>query len=203
MNMNKTPNWGDWEQLIPPYFSDTCRRVLGNYLNENHFIEIREEEGGGLTFSRLNTFIEIKYILETVPQYLTIILGIEGEGRIDCLHSIPDNQLKFWTNVSQFKNEAELEKALIQFRDGIFEAYTKPLWSNVDQLKDVIEAFRAQALEESERDMLESRLSQARQVAEIAWKNKDYALVVKHLKPLCDSLLPFEVAKLKFAEKHL
>lgn len=46
-------------------------------------------------------------------------------------------------------------------------------------------------------------LQQARRKADDAWRQKDYSLVVKNLKPLRDSLSPSEVAKLEFAEKHL
>jgi len=50
---------------------------------------------------------------------------------------------------------------------------------------------------------LETELFQARRAAEAAWHKKDYAAVVKALKPLRAALTATEVGKLEFAEKQL
>ena len=50
---------------------------------------------------------------------------------------------------------------------------------------------------------LDVQLEQVRKKAEVAWHNKDYATVVRTLKPLRGSLSASEIAKLEFAEKHL
>ncbi len=49
---------------------------------------------------------------------------------------------------------------------------------------------------------LETQLVQARRKSEAAWREKDYAAVVKALKPLRDALAATEVGKLEFAEKQ-
>lgn len=49
----------------------------------------------------------------------------------------------------------------------------------------------------------EVELLQARRAAEVAWRNKDYAAVVKALKPLRAALTATEVRKVEFAEKQL
>ena len=48
---------------------------------------------------------------------------------------------------------------------------------------------------------LEVQLQQARGKAEVAWRNKDYAAVVRNLKPLRSILSVTEIEKLEFAEK--
>lgn len=50
---------------------------------------------------------------------------------------------------------------------------------------------------------LETQLTQARRKAETAWHAKDYAAVIKALKPLRAALNATEVGKLEFAEKQL
>lgn len=49
---------------------------------------------------------------------------------------------------------------------------------------------------------LETQLVQARRKAEAAWHTKDYAAVVKALKPLRAALTATELGKLEFAEKQ-
>jgi len=49
---------------------------------------------------------------------------------------------------------------------------------------------------------LESRLACARAEAGLAWRKKDYASVVKALKPVRAALTAAEVGKLEFAESH-
>lgn len=49
---------------------------------------------------------------------------------------------------------------------------------------------------------LETQLVQARRKAEAAWRAKDYAAVVKALKPLRAALTATEIGKLEFAEKQ-
>jgi hypothetical protein len=50
---------------------------------------------------------------------------------------------------------------------------------------------------------LEVQLQQARRVIETAWPDRDYATVIRTLKPVRDLLSESEVAKLEFAEKHV
>ena len=49
---------------------------------------------------------------------------------------------------------------------------------------------------------LETELFQARRTAEAAWRTKDYAAVVKALKPLRAALTATEAGKLEYAEKQ-
>lgn len=49
---------------------------------------------------------------------------------------------------------------------------------------------------------LETQLEQARRKSEAAWRKKDYAAVIKALKPFSADLTVTEVGKLKFAEKQ-
>jgi len=50
---------------------------------------------------------------------------------------------------------------------------------------------------------LETQLVQARRKSEVAWRKKDYAVVVEVLKPFRAALTPAEVGKLEFAEKTI
>jgi hypothetical protein len=149
----KKPNVRGWEQLICPYFSPTCRRVLGAYLQENDFSEKGENEIGGLVLSRADIFLEISYELETAPSYaLSIVLGT-GDRKYDegghpcCVpywYLLPPGRPEHRGAGVRFTNERELESLLTRFKDSILEPYAKPLWLNVEKLELTIANFRAE-----------------------------------------------------------
>jgi hypothetical protein len=148
----KTPNLNGWEKLICPYFAPTCQRVLGQYLEDNGFTETGLNEIGGVMFSRFGIFLEVSYELETVPQDLTMCLGI-GEkkydkgGHICCVpywYLLPRDSPENTATGAGFKNEAELEKLLLRFKDVVLETYARPLWLNLDRLEKAITNFRAE-----------------------------------------------------------
>lgn len=143
---------GGWERLICPYFAAACRRVLGRYLEENGFAEKGLNEVEGLMFSRFGVFLEVSYELETVPQALTMVLGV-GEKKYDegghpcCVpywYLLPRDRPEHRGESIRFKTESELEALLVNFRDQFLEPYAKPLWLNVDSLEKAIANFRAE-----------------------------------------------------------
>lgn len=67
----------------------------------------------------------------------------------------------------------------------------------------IFSRLKLQREELSRQYALETQLEQARRISEAAWRKKDYATVVKALKPLRAALKASEVRKLEFAEKQL
>lgn len=147
-----TPNLNGWEKLICPFFGPTCRRVLGNYLEENGFTEKGQTEIGGITFSRFGVFLEINYELEMFPQSLTIAIGVGdekyNEGRHPCFvpywYLIPRSRTENRAGFTRFKNEGELEALLTHFRDNVLESDAKSFWLDVEKLELAIGNFRAE-----------------------------------------------------------
>ena len=148
----KIPNLNGWEKLICPYFAPTCRRVWGQYLEDNGFTETGLNEIGGVMFSRFGIFLEVSYELELVPQALSVVLGIgdkkyDGGGHPCCVpywYLLPRDSPENTATGTRFKNEAELEALMLRFRDIFLEAYAKPLWLNLDRLERAIANFRAE-----------------------------------------------------------
>lgn len=69
--------------------------------------------------------------------------------------------------------------------------------------KQLFSRLKVQQKEIAAKYALEVELRQARRQSESAWHRKDYAAVVKALKPLRAALTATEVRKLEFAEKQL
>jgi len=144
-------NWNGWERLICPYFEATCRCVLGYYLKENGFAEkgLAEKEDSGLTFYRSEIFLDIGYELESVPQTLTMTIGIDNKVYdkklrpcyIPYWYLLPQDHWAHQAYGRGFRNEAELEALLIRFRDEIINPYAKPLWLNIDYLWKAVTSF--------------------------------------------------------------
>jgi hypothetical protein len=68
--------------------------------------------------------------------------------------------------------------------------------------KQLFARLKVQREELARNYALETQLEQARRKSEAAWRKKDYAAVVKALKPLRAALTANEVGKLEFAEKQ-
>lgn len=148
----KASNLSGWERLICPYFAATCRRVLGQYLEDNGFAETAVNEIGGVVFSRFGMFLEVSYELELVPQALSVVLGI-GHNKYDpgghpcCVpywYLLPRNRQEHRGEQITFKTESDLETLLFRFKDEFLESYAKPLWLNLDRLEKAIENFRSE-----------------------------------------------------------
>jgi hypothetical protein len=148
----KTPNLHAWEKLIRPYFAPTCRRILGQYMEDNGFTETALNEIGGVMFSRFGVFLEVSYELEVVPQALSVVLGI-GEKKYDagghpcCVpywYLLPRDRPEHRGETIKFKTESDLEALLLRFKDEFLEPYAKPLWLNLDRLENTIANFRAE-----------------------------------------------------------
>lgn len=158
----KTPDLYGWEKLICPYFTSTCRRVLGQYLEGNGFTETGLNVIGGVTFSRLGVFLDVDYDLEPAPQELTMLLGITnkkyGPKAQSCRvpywwllrRNSPENTVSNTRRRNEaelefvrFRNEAELEAVLLRFRDVFLETCAKPLWLDPGRLEQVIDEFTA------------------------------------------------------------
>jgi len=147
-----TPNLNGWEKMICPYFAPTCRRVLGQYLENNGFIETGLNEVGGVMFSRFGIFLEVSYELELVPQALSVVLGI-GDKKYDagghpcCIpywRLLPHDKPEHRGEQIRFKTESGLELLLLRLKEEFLEPYAKPLWLNMDHLEKAIANFRAE-----------------------------------------------------------
>jgi len=148
----KTPNLNGWEKLICPYFAPTCRRILGQYLEDNGFADVGLNEIEGVMFSRFGIFLEISYELEMVPQDLTMVIGI-GDKKYDtgghpCFvpywHLLPRDRPEHRAGSTRFKTQVDLETLLLRFKDEFLEPYAKPLWLNLDCLEKAIGNFRSE-----------------------------------------------------------
>jgi hypothetical protein len=210
LNMNAQKRNG-WEKLICPYFAVTCRRMLGRYLEENGFAEKGLNEVGGLVYSRFGIFLEISYELEMVPYCITVALGM-GDKKYDkkrypCYvpywYLLPREYPEHQAGSARFKNEAELGVLLTRFRDKFLEPYVKPFWLDSGALQREIERFNKEIEEKHFVFEQERKRNFIRQNLEIFWRSKDYAKVIEFLKPLRNELLPIELRKLEYAEKHL
>ena len=145
-------NLNGWEKLICPFFGPVCRSSLGAYLVENGFMEKGKNEIGGFVYTRFGVFLEISYELEVVPQALSMVLGI-GDNKYDesghpcCVpywYLLPRDRKEHCGKGLNFSTAAELERLLVQFKDGFLEPYAKPLWLSPDSLDVVIRNFRAE-----------------------------------------------------------
>ncbi len=149
----KKPHLNGWEGLICTFFGPTCRRVLGQYFEMNGFTEVRENEIGGVWFSRFGVFLEISYELETVPQTLSVVIGV-GENKYEspsghpcCVpywYLLPRVDSQNQSGLVGFKTESELETLLGQIKDNVLEPYAKPLWNNIEKLEVTIANFRSE-----------------------------------------------------------
>lgn len=148
-----TQNLGGWERLICPFFAAVSRRVLGNYLEENGFLEKGLNEIQGLVFTRFDAFLEISYELDTGPNYaISMVLGL-GDKKYDegghpcCIpywYLLPRDRPEHRGELIRFETEAELEALLLRFREQFLESYAKPLWLDLDGLEKAITNFRAE-----------------------------------------------------------
>ncbi len=82
------------------------------------------------------------------------------------------------------------------------ESFQRCLAAGILNDNQLFSRLKLQRQELTKNYALDVQLQQARRKTETAWHNKDYATVVKIMKPLRGSLSASEVAKLEFAEKH-
>lgn len=143
-------NFNGWEKLFCSFFTPICRHVLDSYLADNDFIESKTKPTGAMVYKRNDIFLEIGYLPETCPDYeLRIILGLRNgvdengrSTRVPLWYILGKSVLQklpalFWT----FKNEADLERLLLEVKNSFLETNAKSLWLNPDQLSGKIEEF--------------------------------------------------------------
>jgi hypothetical protein len=148
----KTPDLNGWEKLICPFFAETCRHALGSYLEDNGFREFKQNQIGGLLFSRFGVFLEISYVLEVFPQDLTISLGTsqelyDSDGRpcfIPYWYLLPMGSNERNANFTGFKTKTELESLFENFAKLFLETHFKSLWMKVDNLEKMILNFQSE-----------------------------------------------------------
>jgi hypothetical protein len=88
---------------------------------------------------------------------------------------------------------------LIEKIAAIIASYATPL---LEGDENAWKRIAEQRRKESQNYALERDLRMARAEVEVAWRKKDYAVVVKALKPLRAALTATEVGKLELAEKQ-
>ena len=143
----------DWDRLNCEFFASNCRRVLGDYLEDQGFVENEQTPVRGILYRRFDVFLELSYDPQTSPNYSpTIVIGT-GTGKYDDAgrpagvpfwyvipNNLPERDYTFWT----FKTEADLESVLARIKDSVLDLHAKPLWFNLDRLEKCIQNFRAE-----------------------------------------------------------
>lgn len=144
-------NTNGWDQLNCQFFTQICRRVLGNYLQQQGFLEKKTTAIGGIVYTRFDVFLEVSYDAATCPDYSpSIVIGIgdqtyDKEGRLAGVpmwyalsEGHPQRTRRYWT----FKTEEELERVFTEIKEQFFETSAKQLWLNSDVLEKTINDFR-------------------------------------------------------------
>lgn len=138
-----------WEKLLCAYFESVCLRVLGDYFDNKSFTP-RKTKVGGVLFQGRGVFIEVSYIPETAPRYApTLIVGIGSEkydnnGKptgVPLWYVIPDNCPEQKYSLWKFSSESELVSILEKIRAEILEQYVRPLWENMQTLREQVKKF--------------------------------------------------------------
>ena len=142
-----------WEQLNCPYFKDTTREILADYLANLGFSEKRITNGGGVVYSNIDVFIEVGYDTNLFPNYSTrVVIGF-GDGAYDELgafsgipmwYIIPKNHpyrtKVYWT----FASKEELLKILVEVKQEFLETTVVPLLQNHQKLSTIIDNFQSE-----------------------------------------------------------
>lgn len=142
-----------WEQLDCRYFAETCREVIGDYLEAQGFAEKGLTNGGGIIYSRFDVFLQINYDTNLYPKYtFTTVVGI-GDGAytkqgrfsgVPMWFILPEDHLYrtrvHWT----FSSKDELAKVLEEVRAEFLETTVVPLLLNRDGLERMIANFRSE-----------------------------------------------------------
>ncbi len=104
-----------------------------------------------------------------------------------------------WAFGSTARTLADAQR-LIEKMAAIMASYATPLLEGDNR---AWERIAEQRRKESQNYALERDLRMARAEADVAWRKKDYASVVRALKPLRAALTATEIGKLEFAEKQI
>ena len=144
-----------WEQLDCEFFTEVCRRVLNDYLQDLSFLERRTTPRGGVVYNHSDLFLEFSYDTNLFQSYsIRVNFGI-GDGAYSDLGDYngvpmwyilpkdhPYTQKVHWT----FKTEHELESVLAEIqRDFIDKVFTTLVGDRV-RLENVVATFQAEHL---------------------------------------------------------
>ena len=141
-----------WEQLLCPYYAETCLRVLGEYF-ESHTLQHRESRTGGIVFHGRGAFVEVSYDPHTFPSYAPTLIVGTGAEKFDQAGSpcgVPiwfllsddcsERNYSFW----RFQSEAELDSVLRRILEQIIQPHVEPLLTRPELLADAVKRFQAQ-----------------------------------------------------------
>jgi hypothetical protein len=142
-----------WEQLDCRYFAETCREVLGDYLENHGFKEKRLTNGGGIVYGRFDLFLEVSYDTNLFPKYTTRVVVGFGDGAynkqggfsgVPMWYIIPQDH-PYRTRVHwTFSSKDELAKVLEEVKTEFLETTLVPLLLNRDGLERIIGNFRSE-----------------------------------------------------------
>lgn len=140
-----------WDQLLCPYFTESCRRWIGPHIASYGFIESDVTMIGEPIYRNGKLFVQVGYEPETFPRYSpTIVIGsgqskFDPQGKSCCVplwFLIPqgsdERSYSFWT----FGSSDELNTVLEKIWNQIIESYVRPLIDEPAFLNSAIARFR-------------------------------------------------------------
>ena len=201
-----------WEQLNCNYFAETCREVVREYLEVYCFAERELTTGGGIVYSRFDTFLELNYDYHLYPQYsfqLSVGFIVElannrtGYRGIPLWYLVPEDHPYRKGTIGGFRNKDELVGLLDEARRNILEYFAIPLLSDRDRLASTVGKFNFECNEQRRRNDYEREMEIMRREANLAWGRRDYKAVRKIFEKHRNDLTPSEQLKLNYACKKL
>ncbi len=201
-----------WEQLNCNYFAETCREAVREYLEVYCFAERELTNGGGIVYSRFDTFLELNYDYHLYPQYsfqLSVGFIVElannriGYRGIPLWYLVPEDHPYRKGTSGGFRNKDELVRVLDEARKDLLEYFAIPLLSDRDRLASTVGKFNFECNEQRRRDDYEREMEIMRREANLAWGRRDYKAVRKIFEKHRNDLTPSEQLKLNYACKKL
>lgn len=134
-------------------------------------------------------------------------IGLEIESALSPADAYSFSEILRWVDHEQSEQYRNYATHTVQgVAEGVgklAELFQRCIAAGILNDKQLFSRLKLQRQELARNYALETQLEQARRKTEIAWRKKDYAALVKALKPLRAALTTSEVGKLEFAEKQI
>jgi len=123
-----------------------CRRILGNYLEQQGFIENDGNGGDEILYVRFDLFLKVTFE-EPRPDYQPGVILEFGERPCDegghlaktpAWHTLPKGHPQRRSGYWIFQTDEELETVLLEIRSKLTTASQKHLWLSQDALEETI-----------------------------------------------------------------
>ena len=193
----------DMSEWTYPFFGPTCREVLDSYFQRYGFRPIESAESVRVSYTNSRQSVDFSYWVEDRPR-CTVMVGIGEVGigeagviSVGEIIEITDPADQYWT--WEFRDADGLRDALVRIRDRVLPRYAAPLWQHPDVLHEGIASIRQKqrAAEEAE------RITKQRELAAIAFHNRDYAKVIRIYQEFpFNALSPADQKRLDLARKY-